>query len=306
VLNTREVPLGGVDKVLQGVVGMAYEPVNVGDSGGRAAVAGAMLQPDDTVKEVIEFVKALLKHDRIDLDKKKKGAVASPRGATDGKRSTATHAIESVGGKKVLTACPLLLRPPLKLREAFADQPALAFRIGHQRVGRTEGRFSRSSCDLLVVGQTCHIGFHFLESVRRIGYFYLDVLEVFVPRHRDGVQAAAGADGSRRHAQHGWYVPPVSEVHAKLERLHVQLFARGFNMGRILSDKAAMFERSCRHTKPQQGLLENLSARFYGASVVRKGDALLDGLEEGAQPRSLKNRHVLLHCLGRRKFHFEV
>src|SRR4029077_15731233 len=101
VLNTREVPLGGVDKVLQGVVGMAYEPVNVGDSGGRAAVVGAMPQPDDTDKEVTEFVKSLLEHDRIDLDKKKKGAVASAAGATDGKRSATTHAIKTVGGKKV-------------------------------------------------------------------------------------------------------------------------------------------------------------------------------------------------------------
>src|SRR5262249_59410143 len=127
---------------------MAYEPVNVGDSGGRAAVAGAMLQPDDTVKEVIEFVKALLKHDRIDLDKKKKGAVASPRGATDGKRSTATHAIESVGGKKVLTACPLLFWPPLKMGERVSDQPALALRSWRQHVGRTPGRVFPSSLGL--------------------------------------------------------------------------------------------------------------------------------------------------------------
>src|SRR5262249_57257510 len=109
---------------------MAYEPVNVGDSGGRAAVAGAMLQPDDTVKEVIEFVKALLKHDRIDLDKKKKGAVASPRGATDGKRSTATHAIESVGGKKVLTAWSPPFAPPFKIRVSFSGQPPPALFVG--------------------------------------------------------------------------------------------------------------------------------------------------------------------------------
>jgi hypothetical protein len=102
VLNTREVPLGSVDKDLQGVVGVVYEPVNVGASGGRAAVLGAMPQPDDTDKEVIEFVKSLLEHDRIDLDKKKKSAVASAAGTTDGKRSATTHAIKTVGGKKVL------------------------------------------------------------------------------------------------------------------------------------------------------------------------------------------------------------
>ena len=76
----------------------------------RAPARGARKEPLSYLrtacrydKEVIEFVKALLEHDRIDLDKKKKGAVASPPGATDGKRITATHAIESVGGKKVLT-----------------------------------------------------------------------------------------------------------------------------------------------------------------------------------------------------------
>jgi hypothetical protein len=41
-----------------------------------------------------------VEHGRIDLDKKKKGAVAR---APDGKQSTTTHAIKSVGGKKVLT-----------------------------------------------------------------------------------------------------------------------------------------------------------------------------------------------------------
>ena len=100
VLNTREVPLGGVDKALKGVVAVAHEPVNVGGSGGRAAVIGVMPQPDDTDMETIEFVKTLVEHGRIDLDKKKKGAVAR---APDGKQSTTTHAIKSVGGKKVLT-----------------------------------------------------------------------------------------------------------------------------------------------------------------------------------------------------------
>ena len=71
VLNTREISLSSVDKDLKGVVCMAHEPVNIGASGGRAAVMGAMPHPENTDKEVIEFVKALLEHDRIDLDKKK-------------------------------------------------------------------------------------------------------------------------------------------------------------------------------------------------------------------------------------------
>lgn len=101
VLNKGEISLGSVDNALRGVVCIAHEPVNVGGSGGRAAVMGAMPQPEDTDKEVIEFVKALLEHDRIDLDKKKKSATASA--AADGKKNAATHAVKSVGGKKMLT-----------------------------------------------------------------------------------------------------------------------------------------------------------------------------------------------------------
>jgi hypothetical protein len=115
VLNTREISLGGIDKDLKGVVGIAHEPVNIGASGGRAAVMGAMPQPEDTDKEVIEFVKALLEHDRIDLGKKKQATGASRRSlvagrgaaegerSADGKKQAATHTVKSVGGKKVLT-----------------------------------------------------------------------------------------------------------------------------------------------------------------------------------------------------------
>ena len=71
VLHTREIPLGSIDKDLKGVVCVVHEPVNIGASGGRATVMGAMPHPEDTEKEVMEFVKVLLEHDRIDLDKKK-------------------------------------------------------------------------------------------------------------------------------------------------------------------------------------------------------------------------------------------
>lgn len=124
VLNTREVSLGGLDKDLKGVVCIAHEPVNVGASGGRAAVMGAMPHPEDTDTEVAEFVKALLEHDRIDFGKKKKAAVATRRSlvadsgaaeggrSADGKRLSATHAVKSVGGKRVLTRIRFLCGSP--------------------------------------------------------------------------------------------------------------------------------------------------------------------------------------------------
>lgn len=104
VLRTRDISLGSVAKDLKGVVCVAHEPVNVGGSGGQAAVMGMMPQAEDTEKEVLEFVKALLEHDRIDLDKKKTSAIAmAMANADDGKKNAATHAVKNVGGKKVLT-----------------------------------------------------------------------------------------------------------------------------------------------------------------------------------------------------------
>jgi len=100
VVQTRDVPLGGVDSRLKGVVAIAHEPVMVGASGGRASVMGAMPHPENTDVEVQSFVESLLEHGRIDLGKskaKKKSAIASSK-----QIGTTTHAIKTVGGKKVL------------------------------------------------------------------------------------------------------------------------------------------------------------------------------------------------------------
>jgi Fungalysin metallopeptidase (M36) len=96
-VQTRDVALGGLDKRLKGVVAIAHEPVMIGGSGGRASIMGAMPNGADTEAEVRSFVTSLLEHGRIDLGKPKKGAVASVNREGD-----TTHAIKSVGGKKVL------------------------------------------------------------------------------------------------------------------------------------------------------------------------------------------------------------
>jgi hypothetical protein len=97
VVQSRNVPLGSVDSRLKGVVAVAHEPVLVGGSGGRASVLGVMPQAQDTELEVQSFVASLLAHDRIELGKPKKRAFAAATG--DGHT---THAIRTVGGKKVL------------------------------------------------------------------------------------------------------------------------------------------------------------------------------------------------------------
>jgi hypothetical protein len=97
-VQTRDIPLEGLDRRLKGVVAVAHEPVLIGGSGGRASVFGAMPHRVDTEVEVESFVKSLLSHDRIDLGKGKKKAMV----ASDDREAHATHAIKSVAGKKVL------------------------------------------------------------------------------------------------------------------------------------------------------------------------------------------------------------
>lgn len=106
VTHEREVSLGAVDKRLKGVVGMAVEPVMVGESGGRAAVMGMMPVASDTESEVQEFVKTLLAHERIDWGGRK--AKSARRRSTAFAATTAeddnhtTHAIVTTNGKKML------------------------------------------------------------------------------------------------------------------------------------------------------------------------------------------------------------
>lgn len=102
-VHTREVPLGGVDKQLAGVVAVGYEPVMVGGSGGRAAVMGALPNAADTESEVQAFVKTLMEHDDIDLGTARpRGAAAAARAAPSTSVGAPTHEVRSAGSKKVL------------------------------------------------------------------------------------------------------------------------------------------------------------------------------------------------------------
>ena len=100
-VHSREVPLGGIDRRLAGVVAVGFEAVTVGGSGGRAAVMGALPNAADTEGEVHAFVRSLLAHDDIDLKKpKSRGAMAASASAEP--PGAPTHVVRSVGGKKVL------------------------------------------------------------------------------------------------------------------------------------------------------------------------------------------------------------
>jgi hypothetical protein len=89
------------------VVAFAAEPILIGRSGARAAVLGALPEATRTEDEVSAFVETLLRNGRIALDggakkaAKKRGLVAAAADAAS--NNISTHAIRTVGGKKVLT-----------------------------------------------------------------------------------------------------------------------------------------------------------------------------------------------------------
>ncbi len=103
-VHTREVPLGSIDSRLKGVVALGHEPVLVARSGMRAAIMGALPNQADTEEEVRSFVETLLANDEIDVaptaGRRSGVAAAAPMRATRAAR--ATHAVVTVGGKKVL------------------------------------------------------------------------------------------------------------------------------------------------------------------------------------------------------------
>lgn len=95
--HVRSVALGQLAPQLKGVVALAPERVTVGATGSRAAVMGALPNAVDTESEVLEFVQMLLTHRRLLLPGK---GADSAEGRSHPEH--ATHAVKSVGGKKVL------------------------------------------------------------------------------------------------------------------------------------------------------------------------------------------------------------
>jgi hypothetical protein len=111
-VNRREVALGPVDKRLKDVVACATEPVLVGSSGARAALFGTLPDPNKTEDEVRAFVKALVRHGRIQFDAKKpaarpRTAIAAPAKAPG---PIPTHVVRERKGKKVLERARFLCR----------------------------------------------------------------------------------------------------------------------------------------------------------------------------------------------------
>jgi len=104
VTHTRRVRLDAVNKRLQGVVMETPVPVVLGESGGRAAIMGAMPETVSIEQEVQAFARSLLRHGQIEFVTPNSATAAV--GAMKAKASTAvpreTHRVMTVDGKKVL------------------------------------------------------------------------------------------------------------------------------------------------------------------------------------------------------------
>jgi hypothetical protein len=107
------VALDGVDPRLDGVVATADVQVLVGESGGRAAVLGALPRPDANVEAVREFAASLAQAGQIAFDGD--AAVPGGRHAAVGEEpveagGVPTHAVVDAGPVRVLHrvrfACP--------------------------------------------------------------------------------------------------------------------------------------------------------------------------------------------------------
>ncbi|MFN0053155.1 MAG: hypothetical protein ACKV0T_13305 [Planctomycetales bacterium] len=95
-IHSRLVGLGHLSSKLKGVLASAQDSVLVGEVNTRAVVLGDIPSAEDSVADVESFVQSLLDHDKIHFPGKK-GIVASEL------KSTATHVIRTIRGKKVLT-----------------------------------------------------------------------------------------------------------------------------------------------------------------------------------------------------------
>jgi hypothetical protein len=96
VQQSRDIPLGSVDKSLRGVVAEGIETVLVGARAGRAAVLGPLPNRDVTAAEVQFFAKTLLARDQIRFEEKKQATGGHPSPFLP------THAIRAQRGRKVL------------------------------------------------------------------------------------------------------------------------------------------------------------------------------------------------------------
>jgi len=103
-VHQRTVALDDLGSALQGVVAVVPESALLGNSGGSAAVLGALPMADTTQDEVLGYVRTLLDSGRIAVGKGRSRNVLSavatevPSDST----ATATHTIVAEGGKRVL------------------------------------------------------------------------------------------------------------------------------------------------------------------------------------------------------------
>lgn len=105
--HERAVALEGLAEPLRGVVAIGVEPTLLGEAQRRAAVLGALPDPQMTQDEVRAFVAGLVARGQIAYDEAARKAAARRstrrgRGAVSGPQAAPTHAVVSRGGQPTL------------------------------------------------------------------------------------------------------------------------------------------------------------------------------------------------------------
>jgi hypothetical protein len=118
--HERRVPLAGLSERLADVVAIGVEPTLVGAENRRAAVLGALPDPQATEDEVRAFVRGLVARNQIAYDEQARRAAAKRatrrgRGAVVGTGGAPTHSVVVEDGQPVLKrvryACGCGTRP---------------------------------------------------------------------------------------------------------------------------------------------------------------------------------------------------
>lgn len=99
--HLKQVPLGGLDRRLRGVVAVAPRPVLVRSVDRTAALLGGMPEATTSDDEVKAFVETLLASDRIAFDRPARSGIKSGS-KQDVRLRLPTHAVHKVGATKVL------------------------------------------------------------------------------------------------------------------------------------------------------------------------------------------------------------
>ncbi len=100
-VHQRVVSLDACHKKLKGVIASAAQVALIGRSHSALSIVGHVSNPANTDKDVVNYVKSLIEHGRINFEPTKKSA-RSMVASTDGSPRGVTHEVQDIRGQKTL------------------------------------------------------------------------------------------------------------------------------------------------------------------------------------------------------------